>query len=198
MKGCHTAVVLIEFQNEFCKEGGKLYEAVKDEMARLDTISHAVKLAQKAREKGCLVIHCPFVYDERWAVEHGVCGIIADAAKEGAFRPDQWGTQLIDELAPEKGDEVLSGKHALSGFTNTQLHEIFKSKGIKNVAIAGFLSNVCVEGTARSAYDLGYRVQVIHDAVAATSRANQQYVEREIYPLLGGSITVDQFIEALQ
>ncbi len=198
MKGCHTAIVLIEFQNEFCKENGKLYESVKDEMARLDTISHAVKLAEKAREKGCLVIHCPFVYDERWAEEHGVCGIIADAAKEGAFRPDQWGTQLIDELTPVERDAVLSGKHALSGFTNTGLHEIFKGNGIKIVAIAGFLSNVCVESTARSAYDLGYRVQVIRDAVAATSQANQEYVEREIYPLLGGSMTVDQFIEALQ
>ncbi|NQU23276.1 MAG: cysteine hydrolase [Candidatus Nealsonbacteria bacterium] len=198
MKASQTAVVLIEFQNEFCKEGGKLYDAVRDEMARLDTVGHAVELSRAAREKGCLVIHCPFVYDERWAEEHGVCGIIAGAGKEGAFRPGEWGTQLIDELAPVEGDEVLSGKHALSGFTNTGLHEIFQSHSIKNVAIAGFLSNVCVEGTARSAYDLGYRVQVIHDAVAATSQANQEYVQREIYPHLGGSMTTGQFIEALK
>ncbi len=197
MKASDTAVVLIEFQNEFCTAGGKLYEVVKDEMARQDTISHAVTLARKARQKGCLVIHCPFVYDESWAREHGVCGIIADAAESGAFRPGQWGTQLIDELTPVEGDEVLSGKHALSGFVNTELHAILTSNGVKNVAIAGFLSNVCVEGTARSAYDLGYRVQVIHDAVAASSQANQEYVEREIYPHLGGSVTVDQFLEAI-
>ena len=86
----------------------------------------------------------------------------------------------------------------MSGFTNTQLHEILKKHEIKNVAVAGFLGNVCVEGTARSAYDLGYRVQVIDNAVATTSRANQEYVEGEIYPLLGGSTTVDQFIEGLE
>ena len=198
MKASQTAVVLIEFQNEFCKAGGKLYGLVKDELARVDTINHAVKLAEKAREKGCLVIHCPFVYDERWTEEHAVCGIIAEAAKKGACRPDQWGTQLIDELTPVEGDEVLSGKHALSGFTNTGLREILDAHGISSVVVAGFLSNVCVEGTARSAYDLGYRVQVIHDAVAASSEANQQYVEREIYPHLGGSTTVDRFIESLQ
>ncbi|MDP6544536.1 MAG: cysteine hydrolase [Phycisphaerae bacterium] len=197
MKASDTAIVLIEFQNEFCKSGGKLYELVKDEMARQDTIAHAVELAEKARQKGCLVIHCPFVYDEPWAREHGVCGIIADAAEKGAFAPGQWGTQFIDELTPVEGDEVLSGKHALSGFANTSLHEILKTNGVKNVVIAGFLSNVCVEGTARSAYDLGYRVRVIRDAVAAESQANQEYVEREIYPLLGESVTTDQFIEAL-
>ena len=198
MKASRTAVVLIEFQNEFCKEGGKLYDLVKDEMARLDTVAHAVTLARKARERGCLIIHCPFVYDEAWAREHGVCGIIAGAAETGAFSPGQWGTQLIDELTPVEGDEVLSGKHALSGFTNTSLHEILTSRGIKNVAIAGFISNVCAEGTARSAYDRGYRVQVICDAVAAASQDIQQYVEREIYPHLGGSTTTDQFIEALE
>ena len=198
MKANQTAVILIEFQNEFCKEGGKLHGLIEDELARVGTIDRAVKLAEGAREKGCLVIHCPFVYDERWAKEHAVCGIIAEAAEKGAFHPDQWGTQLIDELTPAEGDEVLSGKHALSGFINTGLHKILESRGISNVAVAGFLSNVCVEGTARSAYDLGYRVQVIHDAVAAGSQANQQYVEREIYPLLGGSTTVDRFIESLE
>ena len=34
MKASQTAVVLIEFQNEFCKEGGKLHGLVKDELAR--------------------------------------------------------------------------------------------------------------------------------------------------------------------
>lgn len=197
MQASQTAVVLIEFQNEFCKQGGKLYDMVKDEMARLDTVTNAVNLAKKAREKGCLLIHCPFVYDERWAEEHQVCGIIAEAAKQGAFRPGQWGTEFIQELTPAEDDEVLSGKHALSAFTNTQLAQILEARGIKNLAVAGFLSNVCVEGTARTAYDHGYRVQVIKDAVAAGSRATQEYVEREIYPLLGGSMTGDQFIEAL-
>jgi len=198
MQASQTAVVLIEFQNEFCKDGGKLFDAVKDEIARLDTVGHAVELAEKAREKGCLVIHCPFVFDQPWTEEHCVCGIIADAANDGAFRPGDWGTELIEELAPVEGDVVLSGKHALSGFTNTGLHEILEQHDIKNVAIAGFLSNVCVESTARSAYDRGYRVQVIHDAVAATSEANQQYVEREIYPHLGGSTTVAEFVEQLK
>ena len=40
--------------------------------------------------------------------------------------------------------------------------------------------------------------RVIRDAVAAESQANQEYVEREIYPLLGDSVTTDQFIEALK
>ena len=197
MNASDTAVVLIEFQNEFCKASGKLHELVADEMARLKTISHAVTLAGKAREKGCLVIHCPFVSDEPWVRAHGVRGIIADAIEDGAFVPGQWGTQLIDELTPVAGDQVVSGKRALSGFVNTTLNDILTSNGIRNIAVAGFLSNLCVESTARSAYDRGYQTCVIRDAVASGSQANQEYVEREIYPFLGGSMTTDQFIESL-
>jgi len=197
MKPDRTAVVLIEFQNEFCKEGGKLFAEVQDEIARQDTLKNAARLLQAARKEGCLVIHCPFVFDETWVQQHGVCGIIGEAAKVGAFREGEWGTEIIDELAPLESEPILSGKHALSGFKNTQLAELLEANAVRNVVIAGLLSNVCVEATARSAYDLGYRVSVIRDATAATSRATQQYVERETYPLLGGSLSVDQFIERL-
>ena len=69
MQAEKTAVVLIEFQNEFCKEGGKLHDLVKEEMARQQTVEHAVHLAEGARKKGALVIHCPFVFDEGWVDE---------------------------------------------------------------------------------------------------------------------------------
>jgi nicotinamidase-related amidase len=198
MKAKETAVVLIEFQNEFCKEGGKLHDAVKSEITRQKTIQNGAKLAKAAREKGCLIIHSPFVFDEKWATEKCVCGIIAGARDGGAFRPGDWGTALIDEMQPAKNDILLRGKRALSAFTNTDLAKILQKHNIKNVVCAGFLSNVCLEATARSAYDSGYQVRVVKDATGATSTANQDYVEAEIYPLLGGAMTVDEFIAALE
>jgi len=198
MKAKETVVVLIEFQNEFCKEGGKLYDMVKEEISRQGTIENGVKLAKVAREKGCLIVHSPFVFDEKWVDEQCVCGIIAGAKEGGAFRRGDWGTEFIGEMLPADGDVVLEGKRALSGFTNTGLDEILRKHGIKNVACAGFLSNVCVEATARSAYDGGYKVCVVKDATAATSKGNQDYVEREIYPVLGEAMTTDEFIASLE
>ncbi len=198
MKAKETAVVLIEFQNEFCKEGGKLHELVSGEIERQGTIENGAKLAEAAREKGCLVIHAPFVFDEKWADEKCVCGILAGAKEGGAFRPGDWGTEFIDEMQPKEGDIVIEGKRALSGFSNTGLAEVLEKHGIKNVVCAGFLSNVCVESTARSAYDLGYKVQIAKDATAATSKANQEYVENELYPVLGGAGTVDEIIGQIE
>lgn len=198
MKASQTAIVFIEFQNDFCKPNGKLFDLVKEELARQGTIDNATRLAAKAREKGCLVIHCPFVYDRPWVEQHHVCGIIANAGANGAFQPGQWGSEIIDELLPRRGEPILSGKHALSGFTDTPLQALLQQHGIKQIAVAGFLTNVCVEATARAAYDLGYQVRVIRDATAATSQTNQEYAEREIFPLLGGALAVDEFIDSLE
>jgi nicotinamidase-related amidase len=59
-----TAVVFIEFQNEFTTEGGGLHDAVKDCMKATKTIENSKTLLEAARNEGCTVIHVPIVFDE--------------------------------------------------------------------------------------------------------------------------------------
>ena len=76
MKAKETAVVLIEFQNDFCKQGGKLHDGVKGELERQNTIPNAMKLAEGARKKGATVIHSPFVFNEKYFEDHQIKGIV--------------------------------------------------------------------------------------------------------------------------
>jgi nicotinamidase-related amidase len=193
-----TAVMLIEFQNEFCSEGGKFHDAVKSEIQRQNTIANAQRLLQGAREAGCLIIHSPFVFDEAWVDGCQACGILAGAKELGACRPGEWGTQIIEPMAPAEGEVVLEGKRALSAFTNTNAADLLQRHQISNLALAGFLTNVCVEASARSAYDAGYAVTLVTDACGATSQANQQYVENEVAPVLGQGLTVDDLLAQLK
>ena len=98
MKAKETAVVLIEFQNEFCKEGGKLHDGVKGEIARQNTIQNAAKLAQGAREKGALVIHSPFIFNKKYFEDHQMQGIVKAVADGDALREGTWGAEIIDEV----------------------------------------------------------------------------------------------------
>jgi len=198
MKAKETAVVLIEFQNEFCKEGGKLYEGVKGEIQRQGTIAKAVKLAEGARQKGALVIHAPFVFNPKYCDQHQMKGIVKAVAEANAFREGTWGAAIIDELKPKPGDKAVSGKCTLCGFNNTNLEDLLKAGKIKNVAVAGFLTNFCVESTARTAYDKGYGVTIVKDATAANSPEDQNYTEEKIFPLLGQVLAVDQFLSQLE
>ena len=198
MKAKETAVILIEFQNEFCKEGGKLFDGVKGEIARQSTIPNAVRLAEGAREKGARVIHAPFVFNEEYFGEHKMEGIVKAVADGDAFREGTWGAEIIDEMKPKEDDKVVGGKSTLCGFNNTNLEKILEEANIKNVVIGGFLTNFCVERTARTAYDKGYGVTLIKDATAANSSDEQNYVEEKIFPLLGQTLSVDQFLSQLE
>jgi ureidoacrylate peracid hydrolase len=198
MKAKETAIVLIEFQNEFCKEGGKLYDGVKGEIARQNTIENAAKLAEAARDKGALVIHSPFVFNEKYFEDHQMQGIVKAVADGDALREGTWGAEIIDELKPQEGDKIVGGKCTLCGFNKTNLDELLKEGNIKNVVIGGFLTNFCVESTARTAYDKGYGVTIMKDATAANSEEEQDHAEAKIFPLLGQTLSVDQFLEQLE
>ena len=198
MKANETAVVLIEFQNEFCKEGGILHDGVKGELSRQKTIENAVKLADGARNKGALVIHSPFVFNEKYFEDHQMQGIVKAVADGDAFREGTWGAEIIDELKPQEGDKVVGGKCTLCGFNNTNLDELLKEGNIKNVVIGGFLTNFCVESTARTAYDKGYGVTIMKDATGANSEEEQNHAEEKIFPLLGQTLSVNQFLDQLE
>ena len=59
-----TAIVLIEYQNEFTSEGGKLHEAVKECMDTTNMLENSSKLVKEARNAGCSIVHVPISFEE--------------------------------------------------------------------------------------------------------------------------------------
>ena len=201
MNANETAVIFIEFQNDFCSEGGKLYDLVRGEMTRLGTIANAKKLLTGARQAGCKIIHAPFSLDQKWVAEAHLVGLLAGIAESEIFVPGSWGHEIIAEMAPEEGEIVLEGKRSLSAFSHTNLADILRFAGIKNVVICGFLTNVCAQVTATSAYDLGFQTRLIAEACASGSEEIQRYVTSQVCPIFSGAesgLTVEEFLRGLR
>ena len=59
-----TALVFIEFQNEFTTEGGALHDAVKECMEKTGTLANAKKFMDAGRAAGCKIIHVPIIFEE--------------------------------------------------------------------------------------------------------------------------------------
>lgn len=198
MEAKRTAIIFIEFQNDFCTEGGKLYSIVGEEIRRNRTIENAVKLLQGARDKGVAIIHCPFVLDKEWIEGRNLDGLLRSLDEGDVFVPDSWGGAIIDQMKPLPNEYVLTGKHALSGFENTNLDKILTELGIENIGVVGFLTNLCAQATAWGAYDRGYRTRMIPSACGAASQAIQEFVEKEICPVFGGVPTVEEFLGEIE
>ena len=194
MSSNKTAIVFIEFQNEFCSEKGFCYPLVQSELARVKTVENGQKLLRWARENNLFVIHCPFVFDPQWYEAHQPGGLQETFYQEKVFQPGSWNAEIIDAMRPLPTETVLSGKRGLSGFNNTGLHELLQIHDIRQLLICGFLTNLCVQATAISAYDLGYRPIIVADACAAGSQQIQEYVEATICPVFGGSMKTDDVL----
>ena len=76
-------------------------------------------------------------------------GILAGCANDKLFTEGSWNAAFCEKMTPKPGDIVVQGKKGLDSFPGTDLEETLKAKGIETVALAGFLTNCCVESTMR-------------------------------------------------
>jgi nicotinamidase-related amidase len=53
-----TALVLIEYQNDFTSKGGTLHDAVKGVMEQNNMLQNTVETVKKARAAGCTIVLC--------------------------------------------------------------------------------------------------------------------------------------------
>lgn len=194
----NVGVVLIEYQNEFTTEGGKLHPAVKPVMDKSNMLANSVKLVAAARAKGIKIIHAPIVFSEDYReLRSSIYGILANVRNGNAFQSKEWGGAICDAMAPEPHDIVIQGKRGLCAFASTNLEFILRQNDIDTIALGGFLTNCCVESTMRTAYEKGFKVITLTDCTAATSIDEQEAAVKFTYPMFSLPMTADAFLKTL-
>jgi nicotinamidase-related amidase len=179
-----TALVLIEFQNEFTSDGGVLHDAVSEVMDKTGMLGNTVALVDKARAAGVTIMHAPITFAPGYGeLTRHPYGILKGVVDGNAFVKGSWGAAIVDDLTPSDGDILIEGKRGLDTFASTNLDFILRSKGITTIILAGFLTNCCVESTMRSGYENGYRVITLTDCTAATSVAEHDNAISFDYPM---------------
>lgn len=81
------------------------------------------------------------------------------------FNPDSPYFQIIDEVAPLPGENIVD-KHHPSSFAGTNLDALLKKAGHDKLVITGFMTHACISTTTRAAAELGYRNTVVSGACA--------------------------------
>jgi nicotinamidase-related amidase len=193
-----TAVVLIEYQNDFTSEGGALHGAVQEVMDSTGMIDNTRRLVEAARAAGATIVHAPITFAEGFGelADHPY-GILKGVVDSTAFVKGSWGAEIVDSLAPREGDIVVEGKRGLDAFATTNLDFILRARGITTIALAGFLTNCCVESTMRTGYEKGYQVVTLSDCVAATSPEEHENAIRFDYPMFSQPMSAEDFTSSL-
>lgn len=193
-----TAVVLIEYQNDFTSDGGVLHAAVQPVMQSTGMLANTVKLVDAARKRGAAVMHAPITFAPGYGeITRHPYGILKGVVDGKAFVKGSWGAAIVEDLAPKDGDIVIEGKRGLDTFASTNLDFILRSKGVKTVALGGFLTNCCVESTMRTAYEHGFDVVTLTDCVAATSEEEHRNALKFDFPMFSRPMTSTEFLAQL-
>jgi nicotinamidase-related amidase len=137
------ALIVIDVQESFRRRESWRRVSTPDIAAR------AADLVGIARRAGDLVV---------WVLH-------AEPGSDTAFDPARGFVRLMDGLAPEPGEPVLT-KTSRNAFTTTNLQQLLTEEGIRELVVCGIQTEQCCETTARLAADLGYDVTFVTEATA--------------------------------
>jgi nicotinamidase-related amidase len=201
-----TALMMIDFQRDFCAEGG-----YSDRFAGLEWVkpilAPARRLLQAARRAGHLVVHTR----EGYAPDLSDCSPAKllrsrNAGSEiGTLGPmgrllirGEYGHDIIDALKPEPG-EIVIDKASYGAFYGTNCESMLRARGIDTLVFAGVTADVCVHTSLREAYDRWFRCYYVKDAISCFDpeirRACEKMIEEE-GGIWGALTSVDAVVSA--
>jgi ureidoacrylate peracid hydrolase len=190
-----TALLLIEYQNDFTSEGGALHDGVKSVMKSTNMLANTMHTVASARAAGVTVMFAPISFAEGYReITSEPYGILKGVVNANAFVRGTWGAQIVDSLRPTAHDIIIEGKRGLDTFASTNLDFILRSRGIKTLVVAGFLTNCCVESTARTGYEKGFNIVALSDCAATLSEEEQRFTFEKNLPMFARILTHTEFL----
>jgi ureidoacrylate peracid hydrolase len=174
-----TAMLFIDVQNYTMEDGGEYAGMAPDEIERKygfffremrgRAIPNMQKLQASCRKAGIEILYtviASLTQDGRdLSLDYKISGMFCTK--------DSHDAQVLEEIAP-RGDEIVLTKTSSSVFISTNIHYILGNLGIKQVIMAGALTDQCVDSAVRDACDLGYLVTLATDACATQSRVRHE------------------------
>ncbi|MEP1385690.1 MAG: pyrimidine utilization protein B, partial [Paraglaciecola sp.] len=170
-----TALIVVDMQNAYASKNGYLDKAGFDISSTGPVIAQTAKAIAAARKANMPIVFFQNGWDNKYAEAGGPGSpnwYKSNALKTMRKNPELMGTllakgtwdyELVDELTPQEGDIIIP-KTRYSGFFNTNLDSMMRSRGIRNLVFTGIATNVCVESTLRDGFFLEYFGVVLADA----------------------------------
>lgn len=169
----HTALVLVDIQNDFCSEGGFSHRTYGRMPAMADVIPRLKDFLSQVRKAKVPIVFVQLVRDEKTNSGPFKEVMARNGQKEFACHSGTWGAQLVDGIQPRKGEWVVE-KNEKSAFMGTNFEVALKNLGIKTIVLCGGATNICLGTTAYDGFMLGYYVVVLRDL----SRGSTDHLHR--------------------
>ena len=180
----HTALIIIDPQNDFCAKDGAVVRLMGWDVTRIQsTVRRLNRFIDRVRQEQLLIVWTRTIVDAyRARPSFKARSFIGDARARGIelVKEGLDGSDWYEEVTKPLPDEYVITKYHYDAFEDTNLELLLNSNGIKTLLFTGFITNVCVETSARHAYIKGYYPVVISDC---TDAATEQEHEATLFNL---------------
>ena len=189
----HTAVVVVDMQNDFCAGGGVLDEHGFDLSPMQSLIPRLKDFLERARKTGLKVV---FIRTEKGEDEitppawelMGRTG-----RKRFACLTGSWGAEYVEGIESLPGEMVVK-KKTYSAFVGTDLEARLKESGIRTLIMTGVATNVCVESTARDAFMREFFVVFASDLAATDNPVLHQATLTNMEKHFGQVVSAEELL----
>jgi nicotinamidase-related amidase len=172
----HTALLVIDMQNDYCSPGGATERNGRDISAARAMVPPLTRLIEAAR-----AVDIP-IYWAKYTLGPGSAGLSGpEILRRGhIFAGVQstikgtWGHDIMDDLPYRPDEDVVIEKRRPSAFVGTDLDLQLRGRGIKTLVVTGVVTTGCVESSLRDAVGLDYYVALAADCVASSRPDEQQ------------------------
>jgi nicotinamidase-related amidase len=170
----HTALLIIDVQNDNASPKGLLASKGKDISMIRETVPRIKTVLNEARRLGLLVVFMRMTRSKDGSHESGPRlrmlekGVHTRGMSQYEME-ETWGNEVLDELEPKSSERQII-KYLSSSFISTPLYFILRNRGIKSAVVVGLVTEGCVEATVRDLEQYGYYPVVLKDCVCSTRR----------------------------
>ncbi|MCC5576587.1 cysteine hydrolase [Microtetraspora sp. AC03309] len=159
------ALVVVDLQNDFCA-GPTALARYRGDPARLDEVAANTALAvDRARARGIEVLFVRFLGDAEhqgpsWRRRDRVQG------KRPKCLDGSWGAEF-HRVSPRSGERVFTKRACFDAFLSSGFEQHLVRSGVGRLVFAGLYTDVCVDSTARTAFQKGFHITVLTDCTAS-------------------------------
>lgn len=130
-------------------------------------VNNINKLLQKARKKKIEIIFVKSIASRKYLYEN-IWRRLKKQKRVGFLLENKWGSELY-KINTETKDKIVK-KIGYSSFSNNDkfkdsilLEQYLKKKQVKEVILVGFFADVCINLTAKDAFEKGFYITIVKD-----------------------------------
>ncbi|MET0715361.1 MAG: isochorismatase family cysteine hydrolase [Mycetocola sp.] len=173
LNASRTALLVVHLQGDIVSSGTAFGALFEPEVTARNVLSQCNTAMAAVRAAGGLVVPLRIAYAPDFSDLEPTLPLLQMVASAGCLKEGTEGAAIVGAIDLAEDDVVVTHKRP-GPFTDSELEELLRSRGIENVVVCGVATNASVEAAVRQASDLGFATSVLSDASSAADSASHE------------------------